>query len=357
MALILNSLSLILIWLSLIPGVAVAPEKDKPNKKKAPVAKPLTTIAFGSCNRSDLPQPLWADILMNRPQLWIWLGGNVDTEASDLKALKANYNQQLQEPGYNALRESTTIIGTWDHNDYGKGSAGKEFQDKAESQSLFCDFIGEAEDSPLRQQEGIYSAHTYGPKGQQVKVILLDTRYHRDAPEKPVPAQKNSKKKKQKKSKAPTADILGEAQWKWLEKELRSNPAQLTIIGNSTQIIPEEHAEEKWADYPKSRERLLKLISRTNSEGVILLSGDRHMAEISQLEVDGRTQPVYEVTSSGLTHTVSRDYAPGANKHRVGEVVAKINFGLIQVDWEKREVALQIQGDRNRTYLSQTVAF
>ena len=36
------------------------------------------------------------------------------------------------------------------------------------------------EDHPGRERAGVCSAHTCGPPGKRVKVILLDTRYHRD---------------------------------------------------------------------------------------------------------------------------------------------------------------------------------
>ena len=50
------------------------------------------------------------------------------------------------------------------------------------------------------------------------QVILLDTRYHRD------PLFSNG-------------DVLGEGQWTWLERQLRENEAQITIIGSSIQVI------------------------------------------------------------------------------------------------------------------------
>ena len=34
--------------------------------------KPLEVIAFGSCNRDELPQPLWTVIAEENPDLWIW---------------------------------------------------------------------------------------------------------------------------------------------------------------------------------------------------------------------------------------------------------------------------------------------
>ncbi|KAI4366237.1 hypothetical protein MLD38_022136 [Melastoma candidum] len=40
--------------------------------------------------------------------------------------------------------------------------------------------VDEPIESPRRKQEGVYMSYTFGPSGRQVKVILLDTRYHRD---------------------------------------------------------------------------------------------------------------------------------------------------------------------------------
>ncbi|MBA9078479.1 alkaline phosphatase D family protein [Rufibacter quisquiliarum] len=343
---IVPSALLLLLWLFPFTFLYAGTDTEGAKKKKAAPAAVVTTIAFGSCNREDMPQPLWADILENKPQLWVWLGGNVDNEETNINTLSERYQQQLRDPGYSALRGAVPVIGTWDHHDYGIPQGGKEFEHKTQSQKLFWDFMGVAEDSPLRGQEGVYSAHTYGPKGQRVKIILLDTRYHRDS----LFTDKNVCRPN------PKGDILGEAQWKWLEKELKSGDAELTLIGSGTQIIPEEHDAEKWANYPKSRERLLKLVSRTQG-GVVLLSGERHFAEISRFETKNAEKAFYEVTSSGLTHSLGRDYDIETNKYRVGNMVAKRNFGLVQIDWEKREAVLKVQGDRNTTYLSQALTF
>lgn len=362
MASLLNILSWTFLWTSLVAVGVGNPAKDKPGKKKDAAEKPLTTIAFGSGNQQNLPQPIWADVMENHPQLWIWLGGSVMLDSTDKKSLPDMYSTQLQEPGYSALREKTAVIGTWGNYEYGHQGAGKEYAQKAESQKLFWDFLGEAADSPLRLQQGVYSARTFGPKGKQVKIILLDTRTHRDPMEKPVKAAKaapkysKGKKKKDKKAEfKPTADLLGEAQWKWLEKEISKNTADLVIIGNSTPILPQEHSTDKWANYPKSRERLLKLVNRT--PGVIFLSGERNMGEISSVKGDEKQLPLYEITSSGLTQTVERGFKAEPNRYRLGEPVVRRNFGLIKIDWDKRQAMLQVNGKFNQTYLSQAISF
>ena len=309
---------------------------------------PLTTIAFGSCNRQDLPQPLWPVISQNNPQVWVWLGDNIYGDSDDMNVLAAKYRQVLEQPDYKKLTAATRVVGVWDDHDYGRNDAGKEYEMKEESAQLFWDFIGEPADSPRRRQEGVYSAHTYGPADKQVKVIMLDSRYHRDSLERVNKVYQINA----------TGDVLGETQWKWLEQELRNSRARVNIIGNGIQVLPEEHVYEKWANFPASRKRLLDLIASTGAKGVILLSGDRHIAEISRVEHPGMPYPIYEVTSSGMTHVYSGPHVE-PNRHRVGELVKKINFGVLNFDWSGKnaKVEMLVKGENDEAYLREVVSY
>ncbi len=51
----------------------------------------VTRVAFGSCNRSDLPQPLWTPIIETRPDLWIWTGDIVYGDTRDMAVLAGKY--------------------------------------------------------------------------------------------------------------------------------------------------------------------------------------------------------------------------------------------------------------------------
>jgi hypothetical protein len=58
-----------------------------------------------------------------------------------------------------------------------------------------------------------------------------------------------------------------------------------------------------WGNFPSERQRLFRLIRDTRANGVVLLSGDRHLAEMSRLPVDhpdGVGYPLFDVTSSSL---------------------------------------------------------
>ena len=307
----------------------------------------LTRIAFGSCNREDMEQPLWTPIRQHDPDLWVWLGDNIYGDTRDMRVLQAKYKRQQANDGYQRLAASTRVIGTWDDHDYGENDAGRYYTQRDTSQQLFLDFMGVPADDPRREREGVYAAHTYGPPGRRVKVILLDTRYHRDRlAADPAPDRRYQ---------AGPGDFLGEAQWAWLENELANSEAQIHLIGSSIQVIAEQHGWEKWANFPQAQTRLFDTIRQSGAPGVILLSGDRHLAELSRRD-DVLGYPLYDLTASGLTH--SYEGADEPNRHRVGPLYGQLNYGLMQIDWdaEPTQIILQVRGRDDQVALADTLS-
>ncbi len=292
-------------------------------------SQPIDRIAFGSCNKQDLPQPLWPVITAWKPQLWIWLGDNIYGDTTDMRLLKTKWDQQKMQPGYSALREISEVLGTWDDHDYGVNDGGKDFSKKADSKDLFMEFLDVPKDDPRWNQDGVYASQTFGEAGRQVCVILLDVRSQRDP-------------------RKTGGDILGEAQWKWLESVAAASRADVHLICSGSQILPTEHKYEKWADYPDSRQRLLDLAGKLS--GVIFLSGDRHMAEISQYK------NLIEVTSSGMTH-FWKNFPGEENNLRQGEIFADLNFGTIEIDWATRKARLAIRDAKGEIVRAADVDF
>jgi alkaline phosphatase D len=307
----------------------------------------LTRIAFGSCNHQDRDQPLWPVIEAADPDLWIWLGDNIYADTEDMAVMDSMYARQRRVPGYRALRSRVPVIGTWDDHDYGANDAGRTFPRRDSSQALFLDFFEVPQDDPRRDRAGVYSAHMFGPPGRRVKVLLLDTRYHRD----PITRDPISE---QRYYPNPDGDILGDAQWAWLERHLRSSDAQIHLIGTSIQALARDHPWEKWANFPRARQRLLDVIQASGAPGVVLLSGDRHLSELSRVD-DAIAYPLYDLTASGLTHHASFDREP--NRYRVGPLIADLNFGLLEIDWEAEPVRLRfsIRGEEGRARLEHEI--
>jgi alkaline phosphatase D len=286
-------------------------------------SEPVERIAAGSCNREDLPQPLWEPILAFRPQVWVWLGDNIYGDTDDMSVLAAKWNEQKRNPGYSKLASQATVLGTWDDHDYGKNDAGFEYRKRRESQKLFLDFLGEPADSPRRGHAGVYDARFFGPPGRRLGVVLLDVRFFR-APRKSG------------------GDILGEAQWRWLARTLKSSDAQVHLICSGSQILPTEQRHEKWADYPESRDRLFKLLADSGKGGLILLSGDRHFGEISKITNPHGGGELLELTTSGLTH-FWKGFPGEPNALRLGDPYVDLNFGTVEIDWEKRQTTIAIR--------------
>jgi alkaline phosphatase D len=322
--------------------VAVAQEPPVASKE------PLRRIAFGSCARQDKPQPIWDVIAAARPDVFLFLGDNIYGDTNDMTVLKSKYDQLAAIPSFAKFRKQFPILATWDDHDYGQNDAGVEYPQKRESQALFLDFFGVPSDSPRRQQEGVYSSALYGPEGQRTQVILLDTRYFR-SPLKPMPGQRS----RYVPDDSDTVTMLGDAQWQWLEAQLRQ-PAELRIIASSIQVIAEDHPFEKWMNFPKERARLLKLIRDTGAKGVVFLSGDRHLAEISMLPSEVG-YPLYDVTASGLTEAAPRWRPQEPNRHRVGTMNYGNHFGFIHIDWyaSDPQISLQIRDEAGEVIIQQ----
>lgn len=333
----------------------------------APAEEPLSRLAFGSCAKQDKPQPIWEAVIETKPERFVFLGDNIYGDTEDMDVLRAKYALLGEQPGYKKLKAICPVLATWDDHDYGANDVGAEYPKRRESQQVFLDFFDVGKDDPRRKQEGVYSSHLFGPAGQRVQLILLDARYFRSPlvkgfkPGEPGDGFRGVYLPNQ----DPAATVLGEAQWKWLEGELK-RPAELRLIGSGVQIIADEHGSEMWGNFPLERRRLFRLIRDTKAEGVVFLSGDRHLAEIARLpgdHKDGVGYPLFDVTSSSLNAPSGNltksgvRFANEINSYRVGLTYFDVNFGCVQIDWPQPDplVRLQVREEQGTVVLQQRV--
>jgi alkaline phosphatase D len=313
---------------------------------------PRFRLAFGSCNRQTLPQPLWPLVAARAPDAWAWLGDIVYADhavfakiriPATLPEVAAAYSAQAAHAGYAAFAAALPVVGVWDDHDMGHNDGGGSVEEayRVASKGLLLDFLGEAAGSARRARPGAHTSYfllpsspaagtparmlsadraTPGaplpplPPGPYAHLILLDVRYSRDdfAPRPwAVPAASGSSRQ----------DMLGEAQWQWLEEQLQlgaARPASFTIITSGVQVLPAGDAPvtEGWVRHPASQARLLALLAlHAPALGrVIFLSGDVHFGELSELRAlpgvrsdssssGSAPPPLFELTSSGMTHS------------------------------------------------------
>ncbi|MEM9801871.1 MAG: alkaline phosphatase D family protein [Planctomycetota bacterium] len=301
----------------------------------------LRTIAFGSCAREDKDQEIWDAIVATEPDLFLFIGDNVYVDIPEIPTGRAEFDAAYADlgaqPGWLALKASCPVLATWDDHDFGKNDAGAEWALKDVAQQEFLDFFEVSASSPRRARRGVYHSAVFGPYGRRVQVILLDTRYHRSpltrSASKPEGAGPYVPSERQ------NATMLGDEQWAWLEDQLQL-PADLRIIASSIQVVASEHGWEAWGNLPAERERLYDLIDRADANGVVFISGDRHLIEISRDE-DG-PYPLYDFTSSGFNW--GEDFVEEPNRFRLGPVLRVPNFGTISIDWDPEAPTVTLTG-------------
>lgn len=116
-------------------------------------------------------------------------------------------------------------------------------------------------------------------------------------------------------------DFLGEEQWAWFEEALRRSTASVNLIGQGLQVHSDKffsgHVQEEWSRFPRAQHRMYQTVLNSNVKAPILVSGDVHMAEFTRrdcrqvskrsepdgYEVGPTFRPLFEVTTSGMTHS------------------------------------------------------
>lgn len=287
----------------------------------------LTRIAFGSCAHQDKDQPIWDRVNAWNPELFIFLGDNIYGDTEDMTVLRAKYQKLADKPGFRTLRRNATVIATWDDHDFGVNDGGSEYPMKAESAAIFLDFWGVPADHPRRSHAGIYGSYMFGPEGRRVQVILPDNRTFR------TPLLGYSVEPEDKGqylvNPDPDATMLGQAQWEWLEAELR-RPADLRILASSTQILPDAPGYEAWINFQADHQRLLDLVDFAQVDNLLIISGDTHYAELSRLD-KRLPYPLYELTASGLTEVWP---VFGPNRNRIAKAPLMPNYGRLTITWD-----------------------
>ncbi len=303
-------------------------------------------ISFGSCDNQNITNNMWDEILKHNPNVFVWGGDIVYSDTQDMQLMKKNYNQQKNDSTYINFKEKVIVMGTWDDHDYGLNDGGIEFEKKDSAQQILLDFLDVSSSSIRRTRQGVYHKQQFEFHNNSINIIVLDTRYFRTGLTKDpigekvyIPNPKNE------------GSILGKKQWEWLTNELNNSNADFNIIVSSIQFLSKDHGFESWGNMPHEAEKLKQLISKSNAKGVIILSGDRHIAEISKDSISNLKYPLIDFTSSGLTHSYN-SFISESNQYRVTDVVVNKNFGILKFDLKLNQVIMEIRGENNNLYQS-----
>ncbi|MBY0563342.1 MAG: alkaline phosphatase family protein [Hyphomonadaceae bacterium] len=313
----------------------------------------LTTIAFGSCQTAQQPIPILDRIVAERPQLMVYMGDNVygDAWAGDmaLPELRTQYALMAGREEFQRLRAAAPMLATWDDHDLGWNDGGGDFSGRQMAQRIFESFW--RVEGRFAGRDGIWDARVFGPEGRRVQFILLDTRSGRTPLTRLPQSTPNGRYAL---SEDPDQRMLSDAQWQWLEAQLRE-PADIRFIVSSIQVLADGHAWEAWRLMPREQARLYETVRRSGAKGVVFISGDRHLAALYRQ--DGLIgYPAYELTTSSLNLSF-RDVNEEMSSNQIGPTFAPINYGMARIDWDARALALQVVDGQGAVVREQRVAF
>lgn len=311
-------------------------------------------IALGSCADDDAPEhPVWDALLTSDPDTLLLMGDNVYADTPEFKAnpsvelMLAEYAKLSATPGFAELRATRPVLATWDDHDFGANDGGADFAFKTQAAQIFQDYWEYPADDPARSRPGIYTTRRINHKDIDVQVLLLDTRSFRaelqEAPRSLGCPIKNYEPNT-------TGSFLGAEQWLWLEQQLQE-PADLRLLVSSQQVIPDQHCFEKWGNFPGERVRLFELLRESGVQNLLIVSGDRHLGEISLLPATaeaGAGFNLFEVTASPLSARSGFGWGE-TNDYRVSEDnLRESQFGVLDIARveDAIRVAMQLRDDQ-----------
>lgn len=343
----------------------LAQQVDLPRAPQGPAlnsSAPLTRFAFGSCLQQSREQVIWSTIADTRPQLFMMIGDNVYGDTgwrgdAGLETLRTAYATLAGQAEFSAFRRQVPMLATWDDHDYGFNDAGGDFAFGRWAETIFETFWGTS--AEVRARPGIYDSRIVGPQGRRVQIILLDTRSFRTPLTRtPVAPGERPPLGPYAPDAGTQADMLGAAQWAWLQKELKK-PADLRLVVSSIQVLTDAHNFEAWENMPAQRDKLYGMLAERNGGGVLLLTGDRHAGGIYRdTPAAFGGQPLWEITSSSLnlpfTDTATNT-AREPDPKRLSDFISEENFGLVDIDWQRRELRLALHGKAGEVRTTQTV--
>jgi alkaline phosphatase D len=299
---------------------------------------PEFTVALGSClfvNDSLFDRPgdpyggdyrILEAIAARNPDLMLWLGDNTYYREMDWTSVRRMNERQAHTralPELQALLGATHHYAIWDDHDFGPNNSDRTFPLRREALDVFRRFWAN-HTYGIEEARGVFGRFVWG----DVEFFLLDDRYHRSPNAMPEDS---------------TTTMFGREQLQWLKESLVSSLATFKIVANGNQMLVPNRFES-FAKYRREYEEFRSWLEASGVEGVLFLSGDRHLTELNRLDREG-SYPLYEYTSSPLTSAPAARLPEEPSLTRVEGTLVKDRrtFGLVRFDGPRRDRRLTME--------------
>jgi alkaline phosphatase D len=275
-------------------------------------------IGFGACaGYTPWRERMWRRIAAHNFPVFLLLGDNVYIDRPERPNLQRYcYYRRQSRPEFRTLTGETSIAAIWDDHDFAdndsEGGPNRFTPEwKVGAWEIFRDNWNNASYGGSEDQPGVWHELSIA----DVDVFLLDGRYYRTNEDADAPS------------------MLGSTQKKWLFDRLRASSATFKLIASPVPF-PDGAKPGKWSwrsdtweGYPDEREEIFSFIEDAQVDGVVLLAGDRHRADVWKIERE-RGYDLYEFVNARLTNIHTHESMEGS----LYSYNEKPHFGRLRFD-------------------------
>jgi alkaline phosphatase D len=308
---------------------------------------PDFTLLTGSCayfNEPAFDRPgkpyggdssIFETMAKEKAAFMLWLGDNWYTRETDyLSEWGMNYRPS-RDRSLKVLQpflKSMSHYAIWDDHDYGPNNADKSFVLKDASRKVFTNFW--CNPSFGENGQGIYTKITYN----DVEIFLLDDRWFRSSDDTPdsLNGYENFEKK-----------MYGEQQMEWFKNAMRQSQTNknisFRIVATGSQVLNPLSPIDCFRHFPAEFHGMMDFLDKEKINGVVFLTGDRHLSEINTINRKNN-YPLSDITVSALTAGASK-YAPeeANNPARVLSVVGQQNYARVSFTKEGPDRTMMVE--------------
>jgi alkaline phosphatase D len=138
--------------------------------------------------------------------------------------------------------------------------------------------------------------------------------------------------------------MLGAAQKAWLKDRLRASKAPFKILATGGGwTVNKGPGGDSWASFLTERNELFDFIRDERISGVVLLSGDTHIAELNAIPWSEKGgYDLYDLVSSPLAQDSADDFLERRPELRIRQAYfGSTNFGLLHFDMRGKDPWLE----------------
>ena len=245
----------------------------------------------------------------------LWMGDNTYLLFGQWNSYEKNFKRQLKtrttNPLYSKYLMSRPNYAIWDDHDFGPNDCNGNFALKDTSLKIFTHFWPN-ESFGTSTTKGIFGNF----KQYDCEFFLLDDRYYRSDED------------------DTTGKLLGDEQMQWLKLSLLNSKATFKFIITGSQVLNKQTEKECWmSDYPNDTKEFLNFIKNNQINGLIFLTGDRHLTRVIK-DSTITSYPLYDFTISPVLSLLTKETDIELNNPQVipGTLVqGKRNYANISI--------------------------